>query len=941
MLTRVTVFPRLKHLPEGASYAARSYCIGAEVDAALVARILGDAVLDTVSISTGATALPDELSTLPFTTAVDVHFAPGVTDNPGATAKEALLAAGAIAADTPVYSGVLYLEADEVAARRRFNALIEVGLVSDRETILRDGLSPFGAAVSITGGTGALSVDLSVSDEQLIEIARLGIPDENGTPRGPLGLNLEDMQAVAAHYRTLGRNPSDIELETIAQSWSEHCKHRIFAGELDEISDGLFKHCIARATEEILARPEKEGFCLSVFGDNAGAIAFDDEWMVSDKVETHNSPSALDPFGGAMTGIVGVNRDCLGFGLGAKPVANRYGFCVARPDDSSELYRDPALTSKLLSGQAIAEGVIEGVEAGGNQSGIPTVHGFVLHDDRYRGKPLVFCGTIGLLPRQVADDQDGTRPAEQKSAEPGDRIVVVGGAVGQDGIHGATFSSVALDSDSPATAVQIGDPITQKRLTDALLRELRPLGLYRAITDNGAGGLSSSVGEMAESAGGARVNLDQSPLKYPGLSPWEIWISESQERMTLAVAPQHVERVLETFRKRGVLAADIGEFTDSGNLDLCFNGVTLGSLSMAFLHKGAPRKIMKSAALPADSAPAADLTADVAALSAIQAADPNLASRNDLALLYDHEVQSTSVIKPLQGIGRIAGDASVIAPVPASPKAVALSSALLPHLTERNPRAAALLAIDQTIRQLVAVGADPAQLALQDNFCWCSAEEPDRLAQLKAAALGCYEGAVHFGAPYISGKDSMFNDFKGYAADGSPLNVSALPTLLISGMGIVDDRAHCQTMDFKAAGDQLILVGTPGDALGGSLFEVSQRATWQAPDDMTLTDMAVLETVHRLLSEGKLASVTSVGKGGLLHALRRSAMAGRLGAQLNADLSPAQLVSEYGAQFLLSVDPRFAGDVAAAFADSHVLGAVTDNPLLATGSESISLEAAQ
>lgn len=921
-LYRIDVLPKLDFHPKNSPFVGTSYRLKVcgDFDLEKAKAVLSDPLTETCQLTDGLAALGGHV--------LDVQFAPGVTDNAGKTAQSALEDAGLGGNLDAVYSGNLYLLADPARASQFYNPLIQIGRLYSLEQALGGALVASDTAVNIDSDAGAITVDLAISDDGLMAISRLGVVGQDGRPRGPLGLSLDDMKAIKNYFRQQGRNPTDIELETLAQSWSEHCKHRIFAGELDDIKDGLFKHYIARATFEILARPEKEGFCLSVFKDNAGAIRFDDHWMISDKVETHNSPSALDPYGGAMTGVVGVNRDCLGFGLGAQPIANRYGFCLADPENQDILYRDAARTNPLPSAAAIDRGVVEGIEAGGNQSGIPTTQGFFAYDDRFRGKPLVFAGTVGLLPMMLAGPDGRMRPAHEKSAQVGDHIIVVGGAVGQDGIHGATFSSVALDSDSPATAVQIGDPITQKRLSDVLITELRERGWYNAITDNGAGGLSSSIGEMAEGPGGAVVHLDRSPTKYPGLSPWEIWISESQERMTLAVPPEHVDTVLAAFRNRDVLAADVGTFTDDGHLSLMWGQSVVGQLQMAFLHDGAPRKVMSSQQPAQPKVLRSNV--DFHEASAALLHSKTLQGRVDVAELYDHEVQATSVIKPLQGIGRQRGDASVIAPVAESEKAVGMSHAVFPWLTEHSPYVSATLAVDTAIRNLVAVGVNPDQIALQDNFCWCSAEDPERLWQLKKAVEGCYDAAVHFGAPYISGKDSMFNDFKGFDADGRALKVSALPTLLISSIGIVDQVSHCQTMDFKQSGDTLILVGVPSTELGGSLLSASLKRSWQAPQEHLLTDLRVLQSLHGLLIDAKLASVTSLGQGGLFHALVRSGRSGHLGFEVEVD--DACLWGEAGGQFLLSVDPQFASEVIARLPAAQAIGSVTDAGVARFGS---------
>jgi phosphoribosylformylglycinamidine synthase len=423
-------------------------------------------------------------------------------------------------------------------------------------------------------------VNLGVADDELQKIGKEGIADTDGTRRGPLALDMASMNVIKDYFiNKEKRNPTDIELESIAQTWSEHCKHTIFAAALDDDTPGgIYKTYIREATVRIRREKGDRDFCESVFTDNSGGITFDDNWIISDKVETHNSPSALDPFGGAITGIVGVNRDSIGFGLGAKPVANRFGYCFANPEDESPLYKNKSEEPRLLSPRRIMEGVVHGVNAGGNTSGIPTPQGFIYFDDRYKGKPLVFVGTIGLMPKTSAG-----RSSVSKKAMPGDLVVVAGGRVGRDGIHGATFSSEALTSGSPATAVQIGDPITQKKLSDAIIKEARDMGLYNSITDNGAGGISCSVAEMARECGGFNVELERVPLKYPGLSPWQIWVSESQERMTFSVPEAKIDEFILLLKKRGVEATVIGKFNDSGRGVVTYKGKSIFDLDLDFL----------------------------------------------------------------------------------------------------------------------------------------------------------------------------------------------------------------------------------------------------------------------------------------------------------------------------------------------------------------------
>ena len=464
----------------------------------------------------------DEATRALFEYAIEVGFLPGVTDNVGATARQMIedYLGISFGEGETVSSSSLYLVrgrlAPDVLARLAAtlaNPLVNRVSTKTRQEYGEAGMDRVVPQVRLHELPAAGTVDLAIPDAELARLGKEGIIDpQTGQRRGPLALDLAQLHAIRDYFNRSGRAPTDVEIESLAQTWSEHCKHTIFASAMDDdLPKGLYKTCIQAATNEIRAEKGDRDICVTVFTDNSGAIIFDDEYLVTHKVETHNSPSALDPFGGALTGIVGVNRDTIGFGLGAKPCINIYGFCVGDPATDPKLYRGRDGTSPILSPRQILDGVVRGVGVGGNCSGIPTPQGFCWFDDRYAGKPLVFAGTVGVMPRE----HEGRKLFEKK-AEPGDLIVMVGGRVGKDGIHGATFSSEALDPESPVTAVQIGDPITQKKFSDVLVKEARDLGLYRSITDNGAGGLSCSVAEMAKECNGCHVELDRVPLKYPG-----------------------------------------------------------------------------------------------------------------------------------------------------------------------------------------------------------------------------------------------------------------------------------------------------------------------------------------------------------------------------------------------------------------------------------------
>ncbi|MBI1362499.1 MAG: phosphoribosylformylglycinamidine synthase [Proteobacteria bacterium] len=858
----------------------------------------------------------------PFDSAVETGYLPGVTDNVGKTARQLIedLTGEAFAIEEGVYSGRIYLiQGDQKLNKAKqlahdlTNPLVHSAHVMSKADMAAGKRVVSVPRVRLAGSDTVLSVDLNVDDTALGTIGKQGITGADGKLRGPLGLDLPAMKVIQAHYAKLGRNPTDVELETLAQTWSEHCKHTIFAAKMDNLSEGLYKGYIKKATEEVRRRKGKDDICVSVFSDNAGGIVFDDDWVICDKVETHNTPSALDPFGGAMTGIVGVNRDCIGFGLGAKPILNRYGFCLAYPENRHELFRDAKRKQPLPSAHAIMDGVIKGVEAGGNCSGIPTPQGFLYFDDRYRAKPLVFCGTIGLLPRTL-----NGKPAHEKKANPGDVIIMAGGRVGADGIHGATFSSEALDEGSPATAVQIGDPITQKKLSDALLREVRGQGLYTSITDNGAGGLSSSVGEMGRESGGFEVDLDKVPLKYAGLEPWQIWVSESQERMTLAVPPAHVDTLIALLKSRDVEATPIGTFTDSGKAVVRYKGKVVMEMAMAFLHDGLPQKELKTRIAPPLSVePEIDLPedpADVEEALLDMLAHPNIRSHAFVSTLFDHEVQGTSVLKPLQGAGQVNGDATIIRPLPTSWKGVAVSQGIFPRYGDIDTAAMTAVGIDFAIRAIIAAGGDMDNIALLDNFCWCSPDDPKRLWQLTRSAKACYEYAVQFEVPFISGKDSMYNDFKGYDHTGEAIKLSAPPTVLISAVGVVPDVRKVVSLEPKMRGDHVYVLGLTGDELGGSIFyDLFDELGRKTPQVFGREARNLYQAISKATAKELVASALPLGRGGLAVAAGKAVVAGGLGLKLNlADVPTTEdvvrddtiLFSESASRLLVTVAPE-------------------------------------
>lgn len=858
------------------------------------------------------------LDTIPFpgdfSFCIEIGYLPGVTDNVGKTAQETIEDATQKKFQTgeAVYSsialfltGALTKKDAEQYAMELHNPLIERARVYTKDET-KKGLPLIVPKVRLEEkNLNANEVDLHVSDKELISIGKEGIANADGTRRGPLALSLAAMKTIRDHFKKLKRNPTDVELESLAQTWSEHCKHTIFNDPLDEVKEGIYRRYIKGATEKIRKQKGKKDFCVSVFKDNSGAIEFDDKYLVTHKVETHNAPSALDPFGGSVTAIVGVNRDCLGFGLGAKPIANVYGFCVADPNDMTPLYRTKDKKQSLLPARRILEGVVKGINVGGNQSGIPTPLGFVAVDPSYRGKPLVFGGTIGLIPKKM----NGKKLYEKK-ARHGDYIVMIGGRVGLDGIHGATFSSESLSKGSPATAVQIGDPITQKKLSDALIREARDQGLYNSITDNGAGGLSGAVGEMAKESGGCLVDLEKVPLKYSGVSPWQIWLSESQERMTLAVPKQKWPAFKRIMDRHDIEATRIGIFTRSGKCTVKHRNKTVMNIDMEFLHEGRPiqrQKSKKTKGTVQKFSVKKRLGLKEAILAMLSR--PSVGSTAFVAHQYDHEVQGSSVTKPTQGKGRVNADAAVLQPLSNSSRGVVLSHGYTPWYSTLDTKNMAASAIDTAIRNAVCAGASLEHLAILDNFCWSSSEKPERLYQLKRAAEACYDTATNFGTPFISGKDSMFNDFRGFTEKGKSIHIAALPTLLVSAIGVISDVREAMTIDFKEAGDSIYLIGETNNELGASEYANMVAAKGgSVPTVNAKKNKKSYDAITQAIQTGCIASAISIGRGGLAVALAKSTIASQLGANVtlsslpgSAKASESILFSESQGRILVSV----------------------------------------
>jgi phosphoribosylformylglycinamidine synthase len=877
---------------------------------------LSDPIIQNFSINSG---LSDRFDWL-----IEVGFRPGVTDNVGKTAREAigLLLGNPSDRLSGVYTSRQYViegpigreDAERIASSLLANDLIErYDIVEGKSWDRRKGMSPYVPRVIGEDHLIVEEIDLDVSDETLLKISNERV----------LALNLEEMKTLRDYLKNdatlegrkkvgLAEKMTDAELECLAQTWSEHCKHKIFNALItyenehgaQKQVDSLFESYIRRSTEEIRERLGKNDWCLSVFVDNAGVVKFNDDYNLVFKVETHNSPSALDPYGGALTGIVGVNRDPFGTGRGAKLIFNTDIFCFAPPT------YDKPLPKRILHPRRIYEGVREGVEHGGNKSGIPTINGCIVFDERFLGKPLVYCGTGGIMPAVV-----NGAPAHTKEIRSGDAVIMAGGRIGKDGIHGATFSSEELHDGSPVTAVQIGDPITQKKMTDFLLIA-RDRGLYRCITDNGAGGLSSSVGETARLSGGCEIDLKRAPVKYPGLNPWEILISESQERMTLAVAPEKVDEFLELARKMDVEATVVGSYTDSGMFHILYGNRTVAYLEMDFLHGGVPQMQLSAKwTPPIHSEPDFPEPEDMGQALKDMLSRLNICSKESVVRQYDHEVQGGSVIKPLVGASNDGpGDAAVIRPVLDSFEGVVVANGICPRYGDIDTYHMAACAIDEAVRNAIAVGGSLTQMAGLDNFCWCdpvqSEKTPDgeyKLAQLIRANEALYDYTTAYGVPCISGKDSMKNDYH----IGS-VKISIPPTLLFSTMGKIEDVRKTITMDTKTPGDLVYVIGETYAELGGSeWFAMHGHTGNQVPKVNAEKAKKLYNALSKAIQEGVVASCHDCSDGGLGVALAETAFAGGLGMAVNLALVPssgvdrddALLFSESQSRFVVTIPP--------------------------------------
>jgi phosphoribosylformylglycinamidine synthase len=869
-------------------FLARLYFLHGDFSEAELEQIaqtyLADEVTEDYSIS--SVAMPQTLAS-GFSNFIEVTTLAGVTNSPADNLAARIQQAKIGSLDWAA-SGTRYCLAGELSAS-------DLKILAERLFA-----NPVIQYYSINQAIMPAHAERAESSSHVEVIAIMGQDDDSLlkiSSERRLALDLNEMKAVRDYFEEEQRDPTDLELETIAQTWSEHCVHKTFRANITfnkhQQIDGLLKTYIRGATDQL-----NKSWLRSVFVDDAGIIRFDDDYDLAFKVETHNHPSAIEPFGGANTGVGGVVRDVLG--VSAKPIANTDVLCFGRQDIPLE-----KIPSGTLHPTRIAEGVVHGVEDYGNKMGIPTVNGAVLYEEGYTANPLVFCGCLGLLPH-------GSHPTE---AQTGDFIIVIGGRTGRDGLRGATFSSMEMDATTGTVAgssVQIGNPITEKQVQEVIIRA-RDEQLYHAITDCGAGGLSSSVGEMGETIG-TRVQLQAIPLKYHGLHPWEIWLSEAQERMVLAVPPENWPRLQEICAGQDVEAVNIGRFEASGRLQIFDGERMVGNLTMSFLHDGIPIRQLE-ALWEAPKIEAPD-TSNEAAFSDVLydlLAHPNISSKENIVRRYDHEIQGGTSVKPFGGVNNHShNDAAVLVPIgrqgELTIRAVTLSNGICPQYSALDPYAMSWAAIDEAVRNAVAVGADPEQIAILDNFCWGNPNLADRLGSLVRCVQGCYDAALAYGTPYISGKDSLNNEY----TDSEGQRHAIPGTLLISAVGIVPDVSKTATADFKQSGHAIYVIGTTRAELGQSHYSLVTDMDYPSTPQPVENALDIMKAMHKAIQAELVAACHDPAEGGLAVALAEMAIGGELG--FSVDLSKVTLegnltsneiaFSESLSRFIVEVAPE-------------------------------------
>lgn len=895
--------------------------------------LLQEGQLERIRTSLFTNPVTEESSFAPMARDFDwliwVGLRPGVRDTAGSTAIEAIedFLQIRFAPHEAVYASKLY-EIKGPLTEKQVETIAREILAND---IIQQWKICSGKTWDSALGVGFITPRVLLNHDPRVTTIPIGSDDElkRLSLERNLALTEMDIPVIRRYFlrpdvledrQRLGLGPpTDVELEYISQARSDHCNHNTFRGlfryhDLStgqrQIVDNLFKTCIEAPT---LRLKEQKDWVVSVLWDNAGVARFDERYSYTITGETHNSPSNMEAYGGSLTGIVGIYRDNLGTGKGSRLILGMYTYCVGHRDYNGSF-------SPRLHPRRLLDGVIEGVKDGGNKSGVPTPFGHVLFDESFMGKCLVFVTSLGIMPALIREE-----PSHHKAASPGDLVVMSGGRVGKDGIHGVTAASEAFSEHTPAGHVQIGDPYTQKKMHDFLL-EARDQGLISYITDNGGGGLSSSVGESARFSNGCRVDVDKVPLKYEGLDQWEIWVSESQERMTVAVKPEHLGRFMELSLKHAVESTVIGEYNDSGHLRLDYRGKTCALIRMDFLKSDFPQWQFDAEWMPPAMRglrePAQREPEDHGLLLRKMLSRPNLCARNWIARQYDHEVQGGSVVKPLVGKRRdMVSDAIVIRPILESRKGIALTQALNPSYSRIDTYHMTAVTIDEAVRRVLSVGGDPDHLGGVDNFCWPTIqydekENPDgryKAAQLVRANWALRDYCLAFGIPLLSGKDSMYVD--GYLSDpkGARKKVSGLPTLLFTVSSVVKDIMTCVTMDAKFPGDLVYVLGRTRNELGGSeYYHMLEETGLHAPHVDVKQVWPLYNGLHLAIRDGLVSSAHAVTRGGLAVHLAMIAMGGELGMDidlrdlpLSNGLSPTQILySESAGRFLVTVSPK-------------------------------------
>ena len=859
-----------------------------------------------------------------------VGYRPGVRDNPGSTAKEAIedVLGFSFRPNEAVYTSKRYCLSGTGLTRNDLNQIGGELLAND---IIQQWRIYQKADWDSIEGIGYIIPKVVLDHEPTVTPIPIDSDASLKTisDRRNLSLHPKDIPTIRAYFlkpdiqaqrAKVGlSDPTDIELEYISQARSDHCNHNTFQGLFHykdlssgfyEIVDNLFETCIQSPTLQL---KEKKNWVISVLWDNAGVGRFNEDHNYVITGETHNSPSNMEAYGGAITGIVGIYRDPMGTGKGSKLVMGGYGYCVGPRDYHGDL--KPRLHPRRL-----LDGVIEGVRDGGNKSGIPTTYGSVFFHPGYLGKCLVFVTAVGIMPAIIKGE-----PTEKKTTSPGDLVIMCGGRVGKDGIHGVTASSEIYSTSTPAGHVQIGDPYTQKKMHDFLL-EARDEGLIQYITDNGGGGLSSSIGESARFSNGCDIQLEKVPLKYEGLDQWEIWVSESQERMTLAVKPDDLVRFLQLSEKHAVESTVIGRYSDSGKLHIAYKGKTCAYVDMDLLKSGFPQWEFEAEWQPPESRglyePVMEAPSDYANLLLDVLSRPNICSREWITRQYDHEVQGTSVIKPLVGVERdINSDGSVIRPVLAASKGLALAQALLPTYSAIDAYHMTRCTIDEAVRRLIAVGARLEDIGGVDNFCWPniqfdSRKNPDgkfKAAQLVRSCHALREMCLAYEIPLLSGKDSMYVDGNLPGRYGEFQKVSALETLQFSTISVIHDIEKCVTLDSKVPGDLVYVIGVTRNELGGSeYYELFGYTGLHVPQVRTDECKKLYQTLSSAIEEELVASAHGIYRGGLGIHLAMVAMGGMLGMEIDLRAVPLDhinrndviLFSESAGRFIVTIDPK-------------------------------------